>query len=260
MPSDDAQASFDPQYFEKLFSIEDRHFWFRARRRVIASMLKPIVADFPAGYRVLEIGCGGGNLLPMLQKVCVHGHVIGVDLYHDALKLARRRTDVPLVRADIEQLPFVEPFEVIGLFDVIEHLPNDVAMLTRIRDMLRPGGRAVMTVPAYQALWSYFDRAAHHQRRYSPRSLRQSIVDAGLEVEFLSPFMTWLFPLMYASRRMRADRPDVDSHHDRAAEDLRIRPGINAILRVALSWEPLWLGWRLPLPIGTSLIAVARRP
>lgn len=251
--------SFDPRYFDRLFSIEDRHFWFSARRRVIADVVRPLVAGLEPGYHVLEIGCGGGNLLPMLQSVCRGGRVVGMDLFHEALQLARRRTDAPLIRADIEHPPFSRPFEIVGMFDVIEHLPDDVGTLRRVREMLRPGGRAVVTVPAYMALWSYFDRAAHHQRRYHPEQLHQTLTGAGFEVEFLSPFMSLLFPMMYLSRRLRADRPDVDSHHDRATDELRIVPGVNGVMRAALSWEPRWLSKRRRLPIGTSLIAVARR-
>ncbi len=111
-----SHQSYDPTYFALLFQIEDRHFWFRARNQVIATVVKRLTADMPRGYRVLEIGCGTGNVLRVLEQVCTDGTVIGLDLFLEGLRYARQRTHAMLVQGDMLHLPFGAPFDLIGLF------------------------------------------------------------------------------------------------------------------------------------------------
>src|SRR5205814_3237017 len=123
----------------------------------------------PAGYRVVEIGCGTGNTLRMLKEACsTAALIVGIDLFEEGLVYARRRTNASLVRARIEDAPFVVPFEVVGMFDVLEHIEDDAAALSSVRSLTRPGGHLVLTVPAHKALWSRFDEESHHCRRYEP--------------------------------------------------------------------------------------------
>ena len=148
---------YDPYYFAPLAAIEDRHFWFRARNRTLAALLARLTAPLADGYRVLEVGCGTGNVLRVLEQTCRRGLVVGMDLYGEGLTFARGRTHCPLVRGDMSHPPFEARFDLIGLFDVLEHLADDRRVLRDVRAMLAPGGRLVLTVPAHPELWSYFD-------------------------------------------------------------------------------------------------------
>ena len=108
-PPSTEHASYDPLYFDRLFAIEDRHFWFRARNAVITAVIGRIVGALPDGYRVLEVGCGTGNVLHVLQRTCGRGRVFGMDLFAEGLRFARRRTTCPLIQGDVHTPPFGDP-------------------------------------------------------------------------------------------------------------------------------------------------------
>jgi len=130
-------------------------------------VIERIAPSLPASYRVLEIGCGTGNTLRVLKEAYPPAAlIVGVDLFEEGLVYARQLTKLPLVRARIENAPFTIPFEVVGMFDVLEHVEDDVATLCVMRALTAPGGHLLVTVPAYKALWSRFDEESHHCRRY----------------------------------------------------------------------------------------------
>lgn len=252
-----AQTAYDPQFFAKLWQVEDRHFWFRTRNNVISSVVQNLIRDLPAGYRVLEVGCGTGNVLRHLERICHDGQVIGLDAYLEGLRFARQRVRCPLIQADIHHPPFNVRFDLIGIFDVLEHLPDDKSILCVLHRLLTPEGRLLITVPAHMSLWSYFDNAAHHYRRYSQHTLRQVLQASGFEVIFLTHYMAAIFPLVWLGRRL-AGRSRANQHA-LAAEELRVVPVVNNILTGILSLEARLIGARRRLPIGTSLLAIAQK-
>jgi SAM-dependent methyltransferase len=255
-------GGYDPSFFEQLAKIEDRHFWFRARNRLIFEITRKLTARLEPGYRVLEVGCGTGNVLRVLRQACPDGQVVGMELWFDGLRFAQQRSRGPLVQGDVRNSPFGKPFELIGMFDVLEHIPEEVETLVALRQALAPGGRLMLTIPAHQYLWSYFDEAAHHCRRYSAWEIRARLVEAGFEVEFLSPFMACIFPLVWLVRKITTQRRAHGSEDAKtlALKEFRVLPGINGLLGVMLKLETLWLSRGYRLPIGTSLIVVARKP
>lgn len=249
---------YDPYYFAPLAAVEDRHFWFRARNRALSALVERLTAGLPDGYRVLEVGCGTGNVLRVLEQVCSRGIVVGMDLYAEGLAFARQRTRCPLVRADLTTPPFHARFDLIGLFDVLEHLPDDRRVLGDLHRMLAPGGRLILTVPAHPWLWSYFDEESGHQRRYRAGELREKLGTAGYTVEYLTPYMAAILPLVWLGRRL-AGLFDRRSNRDRAARDLRITPGVNEVLSRLLSLEAGRIARRRPLPFGASFLVVAAK-
>lgn len=258
--------SYDPTYFPVLMAIEDRHFWFRARNKVIAALLRQVTSHLSDGYRVLEIGCGTGNTLRVLDQICNRGLTLGMDLFAEGLHFAQQRTDCLLIQGDMHAPPFSKPFHIIALFDVLEHLPDDVGVLREVHHMLIPGGHIILTVPAYPSLWSYFDEASHHCRRYTLQELQNKLVCAGYRVEYATPFMMTLFPLVWIGRRLAArlqnnnNTPDSSQTYALATNELRIRPGINNILLTLLNLETYWISrQRRKLPFGTSLTIVASK-
>jgi SAM-dependent methyltransferase len=263
MKVEGTHKTYDPEFFAKLADVEDRHFWFRTRNEVITTLLEQFTQGWGEGFRVLEVGCGTGNVLQALEKACPNGIVVGMDLFAEGLVFARKRTSCSLVQGDVERPGFGLPFDVVGAFDVIEHLPDDLRILRSLRAMLRPGGVLLLTVPAYPALWSYFDEASHHCRRYEPQELRRKLIEVGLEVEFLSPFMASIYPLMWFVRKIGSlRRRGVKSEQTDLTltlRELKIVPGVNGLLNFVLRQEAKLLRARKGLPFGSSLIAAARR-
>jgi len=257
--------SFAPELFEVLARAEDKHFWFRARNRVIGATVQRVVASLPEGYRILEVGCGTGNVLRVLEEVCARGTVTGMDLFAEGLEFARQRTRCALVVGDIHHPPFDTPFDLVGMFDVLEHLPDDVEVLRAVRRLVAPGRVLLLTVPAHPELWSYFDEASCHCRRYRINELRTKLTSAGFEIEFMTEFMAGLYPLVWAGRRVaglkkRRNSDTAASNLELTARELRIVPGFNGLMLWLLSKEAGWIAARRRLPLGTSIMAVARNP
>jgi SAM-dependent methyltransferase len=254
-------ASYDPRFFARIAAIEEEHFWFGARTRIIASAVKRVVAPLQPGYRVLEVGCGTGVVLRELVRVCDRGHVVGMDLFPEAVAFAQKKASCPVFLGDAESPPALGQFDAVGIFDVLEHLTDDRKTLTGLNLMLKPGGALVLTVPAHMALWSYFDVASRHCRRYAPSGLAQLLQEGGFEVEYLTEFMMSLFPLVWFLRRVKNGDAMVDRERaaEKAATELKIVPGINGFLKLILSVEAFAIQCRWRLPLGTSLLAVARK-
>jgi SAM-dependent methyltransferase len=249
--------------FHLLFRAEGRHFWFRARNAVLERMVRRLTRDWAPGYRVLEVGCGNGNVLQMLERVCVGGEVTGAELYEQGVEYARRRVRCRVVQADLYHLPFSEPFHLVGMFDVLEHLPDDAGALQALREAISEEGRLIVSVPAYMALWSHTDEIAGHQRRYTPAQLHAVLTRSGWDVEYLSPFMMPLIPFLWLGRRLAAVCNRLRSH-DRvvdqwtlATSELKVVPVVNQVLYGMLATERPWLAAGGRLPVGTSLLAIA---
>ena len=260
--SGEASSGYDPAFFAKLDGVEDRHFWFRARKRAVGTILRQIAAEFPPGYNVLELGCGNGGMLRLLQQCCPGGHVFGMDLFREALVHAKYRSNRPLVQGDVLRPPFSAALHLVGMFDVLEHIQDDEQVLRSVRTMLVPGGALCITVPAHMSLWSYFDRAARHARRYMFEELFDKLKTAGFKVEYQTEFMSWIYPLVWLGRRINRQF----SHGNGTAgmaelteADFTIVPGVNGFLDRALAGEANLIQNRRRISLGVSLLAVARR-
>lgn len=208
---------------------------------------------------MLEVGCGTGNVLRVLESACPACRLVGVELWFDGLRYARGRSSALLVQADIGSSPFAPLFDLVGMFDVLEHVTEDQEALRLVHDALRPGGKLLVTVPAHQSLWSYFDEAARHCRRYSEDTIREKLKRAGFEVEFLTQFMACLFPIVWAYRKLAGLRGNATSAREKASDEFRLVPGFNGIMAALLHLEAKWICHGRSLPIGTSLVVIARK-
>jgi SAM-dependent methyltransferase len=256
--SGSGRETYEAELFAPLFAVEDRHFWFKARNRILEAAVAPLTARLPDGYRVLEAGCGTGFVLQMLERLCRRGEVIGLDPYGQGLDYARRRVGCQLVQGDVFNWPFDAPFHLIGFFDVLEHLQDDVAALRQLRKGLAAGGRLVLTVPAHMSLWSYADAEAHHCRRYGASELMTALGDAGFEVEYMTQFMSLLYPIAWLTRRLARRGADPARDRELSLRELRVVPIVNGVLRWLLSRDAFFVRRRWRLPIGASLLAIAR--
>src|SRR6185437_2707886 len=122
-------GGYDPAHFAPLAAVEDRHFWFRARNRILSMLATQAVVELPNGYRVLEVGCGDGNVLRFLEQAWPNGLGVGMDYFGEGLAYARARCACPLVQGDLALPPFGKQFHLIGMFDVLEHMPDDLQVL-----------------------------------------------------------------------------------------------------------------------------------
>jgi SAM-dependent methyltransferase len=264
LPSESARDSrvrggYDPVFFDRLARIEDEHFWFRARNELIFTITRKLSSSLKPCDFVVEVGCGTGNVLRALERACRESKVIGMELWFEGLRYARTRSRAALVQGDIRNLPFSRSFDLVAMFDVLEHIPEDQETLCSVHDSLRPGGALLLTVPAHQFLWSHFDEAAGHCRRYSEQSLRQKLKNAGFQVDFVTQFMASLFLAMWGYRKLSGLRKNSTSAEELTNEEFQIIPVVNPIMASVLSAEVKWLSRGHALPIGTSLLAVARK-
>ena len=234
--------------YEQMAELDQRHWWYRARREVLAALIRREVQP-PANARVLEIGCGTGHNLAMLGEF---GSVDALELDDEARAVAEQRLGKSVMRAPLPELAGVPErhYDLIGAFDVIEHIDDDQAALASIARRLKPGGKLVVTVPAHQWMWSAHDVVNHHKRRYSKRALRALVQGSSLKLERSGYFNSLLFPLAVAERLSSKLRGKDDA-------DLSLPPRLlNAALERVFALERHLVA-RLPLPPGLSLFAVA---
>jgi SAM-dependent methyltransferase len=241
----------DAAVFERMAELDASHWWFVGRRRILEQLIRREVRPAP-GARILEIGCGTGHNLEMLGRF---GAVEATELNDSARKLASARLGQPVERAALPDLSMFadERFDLIALLDVLEHVADDHSALQSIRSKLKPGGRLLVTVPGNPWMWSAHDVSHHHHRRYRRRELQSAAKDAGLKVDFLSPFNSLLFPAI-AGARLAGRLIGRES-----ADDAMPPAPVNRLLRAIFGLEAALIG-RVPFPFGVSLAAVLRRP
>jgi SAM-dependent methyltransferase len=236
------ENTFDPLAFQRLKSAEKNHFWFRVRRTWIFDKINKFI---PPPATLLEVGCGTGNVCSFLAT---QGYdATGCEFYQEAIVLSW--PGFKSVRADANKLPFEnKSFDIVGLFDVIEHLKDDVTPLREACRVVKDSGIIVITVPAREELWSYIDERAFHKRRYSKKSLGEVIEKAylnPLSIEYF--FMSLYLPMKWTRRKKtKTDNQFLISRYT------------NFLLEKYFSAERQ-ISKLMPLPVGTSLIAVASK-
>jgi SAM-dependent methyltransferase len=233
--------------YDRMAELDTRHWWYRARRDVLHDLIARRIAPKPGG-RVLEVGCGTGHNLSMLGKF---GAVDAVELDASARDVAEKRFGKPVIDARLPELDGLEggAYSLVAALDVVEHVEDDRAALKGLARCLAPGGRILVTVPAFPFLWSAHDVANHHHRRYTKATLRQAVADAGLKLEFIGWFNSLLFPLAVADRMWGKLR-------GREGSDDALPPApLNSAFEVIFGLERHALG-RLPLPPGVSIAAI----
>lgn len=231
-------------------AIEGRHWWFVARRRIIAHLIERFIRP-REGAAVLEAGCGTGGNLALLAG---YGSLSAFEFDDEARALANARGVCVAVRGALPDgaIDVAAPFDLIAMLDVLEHIDDDRASLVRLGGMLANDGRLLLTVPALPALWSNHDVLHHHKRRYTRAGLRALVEAAGLTVEHIGYFNSLLLPLAAAQRLV--------SRLTKRDEPLDAVPArwLNSALRTVFASERHLLG-TVPLPLGLSLYAIIRR-
>ncbi|PAQ01861.1 class I SAM-dependent methyltransferase [Mesorhizobium mediterraneum] len=236
--------------YRQMAATEDEHWWFCGRRAIAEAVIRHL--DLPAKARIVEIGAGTGGNIQMLEQF---GAVTAVEMSDLAREIAGEKTGRDFLAGHLpDNIPVApQSCDLICLFDVLEHVAEDEASLAAIRQMLKPGGRVILTVPAHQWLWSTHDVGLHHMRRYSRNLLRERIEKAGFTIDRLSYTNAALFPAAVLARLLdRLRRPARPAGHATPPKP------VNAAMKAVFSAE----GRIVPnasLPFGVSLLAVFRR-
>jgi SAM-dependent methyltransferase len=236
------------EVYEAMAEHDERHWWYRARRQVVAELIRRKV-PLPDGGKGLEIGCGTGHNLAMLGEFAA---MDALEVDPVARGLAEKRLGHEVLSAPLPALEGVpdDAYDMVAALDVIEHIADDKAALEGIARVLKPGGKLVMTVPAHQWMWSAHDVVNHHQRRYSKRDFKTLVDRSPLKLEAIGYLNSLLFPVAMAQRL---------ASKLSGKEDANLSPPagpINQALERVFALERRVIG-RVPLPPGLSLFAVA---
>ncbi len=241
----------DRSVFIRMDAQESEHWWFMARRNIIREVISRCVT-LPQKPTILEAGCGtGGNLETLMQ----FGKVDAFEFDEPAREISQRKSGLPVEYGALpDDLPFDgKTYDLIGLFDVLEHVEDDKGSLKALGEKLSDDGSLFVTVPAFQWLWSKHDVAHHHYRRYSKTSLKAAAAAAGLEVQQCSYINSFLLPvavgMRFVKRLIGSSAPD----------DTMPSPMMNKALYSVFTAERFLIG-RVPMPFGLSVMVVLKKP
>ena len=244
---------FDVEFFPELIEAEVGNFWFECRNRLLVWALDRY---FPKASSFLEIGCGTGFVLSGIKQEFPELVLSASDIFSRGLTYAEKRLPgVSLFQMDARCIPFESEFDVIGAFDVLEHIEEDETVLSQMFRATKPGGGIMLTVPQHPFLWSFLDDLSCHKRRYTRPELTERVERAGFEVIYTTSFVFFLLPLLLLSR-LKQRRPQ--DNYDAMAE-FKISPLLNVTLGKVLGIEQILIENGFSFPAGGSLLMIAKR-
>jgi len=239
-------------HYPILYEVEDTHWWYVGRRRIIRSLVERIRTTLHnSNPSILDVGCGTGANLKMLTG---YGRAEGVDISPQAVEFCRERGLDSVKLGAVEQLPYEsDSFDLVTTLDVIEHLDDDVAGLREMRRVLRHDGRILVFVPAFMFLWGVQDDVSNHRRRYTLPGLLKVVEEAGFSVEWSSyANISFFLPVLLVRSVMRW---------------LGLRAATEYGINISLMNGPFsrlfaaerFIFERGRLPFGVSAVCIARR-
>lgn len=246
-------AGFRPEVFEQLAALEENNFWFRARNKLIIWAIKRY---YPSLHNYLEIGCGTGYVLSGIAQAFPSARMVGTEVFSVGLPYAASRVGTAeLLQMDARNIPYVDEFDVIGAFDVLEHIEEDEEVLSSMFRALRPGGGIAITVPQHPWLWSTADDHACHLRRYKTGELRQKVQRSGFRIKFETGFVSLPLPAMLTSRLIKNRTKDKGD----PLSELKLPDLLNQSFEMIMSIEYWLIKKGLRFNFGGSRILIASK-
>jgi len=246
----------EEKILQKNAELEDNNWWHISRRKIIETAIEKYIGKFPADAQILDVGCGtGGNF----DLICNYSkNISGIESDSYALGIARQKyASINISQGDLPyNIPVQENnFDAIFLLDVLEHIDDDLSSLQTLFSKLKSGGHLIITVPAFNFLWSNHDTVNHHKRRYSLNELIGKVKKNSFQIKCASYFNTWLFPLIALVRIIKSKTPTLKDK-----SDLFTPPkAVNNILTCIMSSERFFIR-DSKLPFGVSIIVIAQKP
>lgn len=258
----DVAESYDDypdEGFDVTDQLEAESFWVRSRTRLIKNIINRYSLP-PTETKFLDIGCGTGAVIQGIMGN-TSLKITGSEVYLNGLLYAKKKLpNVEFVQFDVTQGKLPGNFDMIGAFDVIEHIDADIVAISNIYAMLHDGGCFIVTVPQYMFLWSRLDEIVRHKRRYSRRELLAKLQQQGFVISYCSSFVFTLFPLMLVSRmfdRIKKENEPTDIEFKDRVEFPEI---LNWIFDKIMRIDEVLIKLRISLPYGGSLLVVAKKP
>jgi ubiquinone/menaquinone biosynthesis C-methylase UbiE len=249
----DKLEGFKADFYNTYVHLESSHFWFQARGKLIIWALKKYV---PRMHSFLEIGCGTGFILSRVAVAFPRARLIGSEMFSTALKFASLRLpSVEFAQIDARQIPYIDEFEVIGAFDVIEHVEEDIEVLQQMYRALKSGGVVFLTIPQHQWLWSQVDEYSCHVRRYEAAELHGKLISVGFVVVRSTSFVSLLLPAMMISRGVKKRKRGNQSE----TAELVVPKVLNVVFSFVMWLEAIFIKVGVNFPIGASRLVVARK-
>lgn len=243
---------FHEPLFIEYERLEATHFWFVYRRKLILDALQ---RHFPDLRSFMDVGCGTAENLQAIQARFPRARLTGGEASWHALMTGQRKCKAEFLQMDARAIPFTDAFDVMGAFDVVEHIDDDALVLAEMHRACRAGGGIILTVPQHPSLWSHMDAVAKHKRRYTRHDLVSKIESAGFEIVHVTSFMTLLLPAMAISRLRQRTKPPGDAMDD----GFRIGATLNGMLGGVCAIEHSLIRAGLRFAAGGSLLVVARK-
>ncbi|MEE8206562.1 MAG: class I SAM-dependent methyltransferase [Nitrospinaceae bacterium] len=238
--------------YPALAKVESKNFWFRSRNKLIVRVLN---RHFGNQKSFLEIGCGTGFVLSGVAAAFPEARMSASEIDLAGLPFVRQRVArAEIFQVDARQIPYQQEFDVIGAFDVIEHIEEDEKVLNQIYNACKPGGGVVITVPQHPWLWSPIDTLSCHKRRYTKKELVRKIKRAGFEIVETISFVSLLLPLMLVSRLRTVSEKDLDP-----MRELSLPKFLNRMFCWIMDLERVLIQAGLRLPVGGSLLCVGKK-
>ncbi len=248
-------GGFKAEYFAELAALEARNFWFRARNELILWGLRkyrPNAASF------LEVGCGTGFVLSAIADRNPGLAISGSEIFLDGLPYAAARLpEAELMQMDARCIPFVEEFDAIGSFDVLEHIEEDEMVLNQMCRAIKPDGLLLLTVPQHSWLWSAADEYACHVRRYDSKEILEKVCRAGFSILRTTSFVSLLLPAMFLSRKKKSQ--GIGNMEYDPTRELRISGTLDACLLAIMRFESALIRLGLNFPLGGSRLVIAKK-
>lgn len=246
-------GGFKSEYFGELARMEAANFWFRARNELILWALRTYKPNTRA---FLEVGCGTGFVLSGIARAYPEIALNGSEIFLTGLSHAAQRVPTAhFMQMDARQVPFLNEFDAIGAFDVLEHIEEDETVLGQLHRAIKPGGVLLLTVPQHPWLWSASDEYACHVRRYTCAEIEKKISKSGFELLRSSSFVTSILPAMVLSRALQKRKKGT---FDPAGE-LKINPALNKIFYGLMMLELAGIKLGMNYPIGGSRLIIAKK-